>query len=124
MKNILNYLNNKVLTLISFPVKECKTIEVKTNYVNYKLDGKYDISEERSLNAPAIPVWKKTGGDRYFFSLGTNWMIGNNDFLTTNGSPQHYFKGMYLLSKFNLARVECGCLSKGLKKCFILPCFV
>ena len=77
------------------PVKECRTIEVITN--SGSANGIYKISEERSSNAQANPVWKKPGVNYYFFNPGTNWpwMIGSYDHLTTKGLQSNYYQGIY-----------------------------
>ena len=78
-------------------MKECKTINVIAT--SGAIHGTYKMSEERSSNALANPVWKKTGLDFYFFNPGTNlpWMIGSYEDLTTKELQSNYYQGTYYL---------------------------
>ena len=81
------------LIIFSCPVKECKTIKVIAS--SGAIHGTYKMSEERSSNALANPVWKKPGLDYYFFNPGTNlpWMIGSYDDITTKELQSNYYQG-------------------------------
>ena len=81
------------LIIFSCPVKECETIKVIAT--SGAIHGTYKMSEERSSNALANPVWKKPGLDYYFFNPGTNlpWMIGSYDDLTTKELQSNYYQG-------------------------------
>ena len=73
------------------PAKECKTIEVVTK--DAEVNGRYEISEERSQEAPANPVWKHHEYGKYFFNPGTTWMIGDQSDL--NGSQYKDIEGIH-----------------------------
>ena len=92
----LDFYQNPYWLYFSCPVKECNTIEVITT--SGSANGIYEVSEERSPNSPANPVWIKPGVNYYFFNPGTNlpWMIGSYDDLTTKESQLNYYQGTIL----------------------------
>ena len=92
----IRFLPKSLLIIFLCPVKECNTIEVITT--SGSANGIYEVSEERSPNSPANPVWSKPGVNYYFFNPGTNlpWMIGSYDDLTTKESQSNYYQGTIL----------------------------